>query len=708
MENTEKPSAYSLEMHSISDQLDEAKYNSALEEFTKFNIFYSLQYFNYSTDRELSYFILKKNDEAKILMPISFNKISTPTFNDISYFDATSPYGYSGPLFNNAVDNDIIIFWKKIDKWYKENNVITEFIRFNLEDNHSHYSGHLIPSLRNIKGKISDFDILWNNFKQKVRNNYRRAEKSMLTCEIYSGIISDEIIDSFYSIFIKTMERNTATKNYFYPKKYFKNLVKHNQNKILLAIVYKEKIPISGEFIIINDDILYSYLGGTLSEYFETRPNDFLKIQVIKWAVENNKKNYVLGGGRKDFDGLYQYKKSFFPKDDDVIFYTGRKIINEEIYYNLLKDIEVEYTDANSLILNSNKYFPVYKEINNDVKHEISTITSKSEWKNILKEVDNYDFYHTYDYHKLSKEKDDKPILIKYSEGNKLILLPLLVREINNSRYFDATSVYGYAGPLQKNINNTFNNGNFIKVLQQFFKEEKIISVFSRLNPYINNQSILLDKIGQIEDLGQVVNIDITKDIALQRTQYSKSTKSRVNKARKQCYVKEVHTENEINEFIDIYFENMERLNAKDSYFFDRNYFFDFYNSTDFKTIILTVFDSETDRAIAASMFVITNGIIQFHLSGTRNEFLNIAPARLFIDEMRLIGTKEGYNYFNLGGGLGGDSDTLFDFKASFSNDIKPFKVWKFIVNKEIYNKLVTEKEFIDDVDFFPLYRYQK
>ena len=711
MTSTEKAFDYSLELHNISNEQDKEKYNGILEGFPSSNVFYSLQYCNHNSDSVLSYFVLIKNGQIKILTPVTFNKINTPTIDNNSFYDVSTPYGYSGPLFNNTTDQDIIAFWKKVDKWYIKNNVVTEFIRFNLENNYKHYSGHLIPSLSNIKGEISDFDTLWVSFKQKVRNNYRKAEKSLLTCQLNSGIISQEILNSFYHIYIKTMTRNTASKNYFYKKDYFENLVKYHPDKILIAIVYKELAPVSSEFIIINNGTLYSYLGGTLSEYFETRPNDFLKIEIMKWAIKNNKKHYVLGGGRKDFDGLYKYKKSFFPKDNDVIFYTGRKIINESFYYNLLKDIEIEYTDTNSLLLDSKNYFPKYNEVNRDNKtNKIRAITSKEEWQDTLRRVENYDFYHTYDYHNLSKTKDEKSILIEYTEGDVIIALPLIIRKIDNSTYHDATSVYGYGygGPLQINVNSAFNTSNFVATLEQFFKEENIISVFSRLNPYINNQDIILEKIGEIEERGPVVNIDITKDIDAQRTQYSKSTKSRVNKARKQCYVKQVNTEKELNEFIDIYYENMERLNAKDTYFFDRKYFFDFYKSEEFKTIILMVFDNETDKAIAASMFVITNDIIQFHLSGTKNDSLNIAPARLFIDEMRLIGTKEGCQFYNLGGGLGGNIDSLFDFKASFSKDHKCFKIWKYIVNKEIYNKLVREKEMPDDIDFFPLYRYRK
>ena len=108
-------------------------------------------------------------------------------------------------------------------------------------------------------------------------------------------------------------------------------------------------------------------------------------------------------------------------------------------------------------------------------------------------------------------------------------------------------------------------------------------------------------------------------------------------------------------------------------------------------------------------MMVKTKNIIQYHISGTRNDYLNASPIRLLIDEMRLKGTKEGFRYFNLGGGLGNQEDELFRFKSSFSKDFKPFKVWKHIANESVYEKLV-QKNNVKNIDsnFFPLYRLEK
>ena len=134
------------------------------------------------------------------------------------------------------------------------------------------------------------------------------------------------------------------------------------RNKIVIAVTYFEDKPISTELIIVNENVMHSFLGGTISDYFNLRPNDFLKIEIIKWGLQNNMNYYALGGGRKDEDSLYQYKKGFFPKDEDVIFYTGRKIINNTLYQKLMSKL----TEDKALIKNSikdiNVYFPLYEE----------------------------------------------------------------------------------------------------------------------------------------------------------------------------------------------------------------------------------------------------------------------------------------------------------------------------------------------------------
>ncbi len=335
----------------------------------------------------------------------------------------------------------------------------------------------------------------------------------------------------------------------------------------------------------------------------------------------------------------------------------------------------------------------------------VKVITEGNLWKAQIARFESYDFYHTYDYHIISKKVDELPVLLVYEEESKFIALPLLKRPIVGTELFDFTSVYGYPGPLTMGLEEGFDNKNFIDALNEKLAELKIVSVFSRLHPYIKFQESVLQGLGETPTIGKVVNIDLTQDVDLQRTQYGKSTKNRTNKCRRLCSVKKAETVEEIDTFIDIYYENMDRLSATKDYYFSREYFHKFLKCDDFDTDILLVIHNEHKLAVAASMFVKTKNIVQFHLSGSKTDYLDIAPANLFLDEMRLRATSEGYKIFNLGGGLGGREDSLFNFKASFSKDHHDFKVWKYIVDQKNYDELAQDIPGKEESNFFPLYR---
>ena len=337
-------------------------------------------------------------------------------------------------------------------------------------------------------------------------------------------------------------------------------------------------------------------------------------------------------------------------------------------------------------------------------KNSIELIKTKERWQEVLASVETFDFYHTYDYHMLSKKEDETPVLAVYQQDNQTVALPLMTRPIPGTDLFDATSVYGYAGPLMSQPDGDFDKQGFGKLLREYFAESNIISVFSRLNPYIPHQSDILNGLGAVKTIGKVVNIDLTKTLDEQRSQYRRDTRSRVNKARRMCSVRKAETEADVEIFVDIYIETMQKLNADDAYFFDRKYFFDFLSCDGFDTDILLAIDNETGEVAAGSMFVMTNNIIQYHLSGTRTEYMKIAPSRLLLDEMRILGTEKGYHYFNLGGGYQSKEDALFNFKSSFSEDIRNFQIWTFITDEEVYEDL-SRKAGVADTDFFPAYR---
>jgi len=359
-----------LHINNITNKEDFSTYLEVVSSFDVINPFYAiygaalgdelfdaLHYFTFSNDV----------GEVLVLMPFNLRKVPYQD-GETTYYDVVSPYGYSGPLYNQDMSRGYLInFWEQVDIWYAKNNVVSEFMRFSLNNNHQFYSGILVPTLTNVKGRLKDPALHWQLFKQKVRNNYRKSKKGGLEAKFFtSDSVEHENIKSFFEIYTKTMSRIGADANYFHTLTYFKNLLELSQNNYVLVLIYKDAIPISGEIVLIAGDTLYSYLGGTLCNYFKYRPNDFLKIEVMTWAYNHQYKNYLLGGGRHDGDSLYQYKKTFFNKDIDITYYTGRKIINPEVYNQLDTLLNMTIDAATDTTVDQSEqgleYFPAYRK----------------------------------------------------------------------------------------------------------------------------------------------------------------------------------------------------------------------------------------------------------------------------------------------------------------------------------------------------------
>ena len=354
----------SLKALPLKNSIDFKKYSQLLSIIESNDPFHKIGLvFNANSGGErLNYFLFTINGVPKIIMIFILRNIDIES-ESTPYKDVISPYGYSGPLISRDTSNkEVSLFWNAVDNWYKKNNVITEFIRFSLNNNKREYTGSVIPTLDNVRGVILDEKSQWENFDKKVRNNYRKALKSDLTFKLYYKNITTEILEDFYHIYNSTMIRRNADSQFFYPFNYFESYVRSNIDNCAIAMTYYNGVSIATEFLLLSNDTIYSYLGGTNSNYFNARPNDFLKVNVLAWGRKLNFNYYLLGGGRINGDQLYAYKKAFFPKDEDVIFYTGRKIINHDIYNELL--LKTRNTNRERLKNeneSSTNYFPEYR-----------------------------------------------------------------------------------------------------------------------------------------------------------------------------------------------------------------------------------------------------------------------------------------------------------------------------------------------------------
>ena len=266
------------------------------------------------------------------------------------YCDLVSPYGYGG-FWGSITD------YEALNRTYHafciSQHYICEFVRFELfSDYHAHYDGEVETRTHNVVRNLEiSLDEMWMDFKQKVRKNVKKANNNHLEIVIEN---TDEHLQDFLDIYYSTMERSNAESEYYFSKEFFEILNSMSDNIMYFHVIYEGKV-ISTELVIYGAENCYSYLGGTNRAYFDLRPNDFLKYEIIKWAKEKGLKNFVLGGGYGADDGIFQYKTCLAPKGI-VDFYIGRKVFDDENYKKLV-NIRAE---ENPGCLESG-YFPKYR-----------------------------------------------------------------------------------------------------------------------------------------------------------------------------------------------------------------------------------------------------------------------------------------------------------------------------------------------------------
>lgn len=246
------------------------------------------------------------------------------------HYDLITPYGYGG--FWGYISD-----WDKLNQTYTEycveKHYICEFVRFELfTEYHEHYGGEVESRTHNVVRSLEmPLDEMWMDFKQKVRKNVKKANSCNLSCIIEN---TDEHLEDFLRIYYSTMDRVDAEGRYYFKRQFYEDLNEIQDNVMYFYAVYEGKI-ISTELVIYGSQNVYSYLGGTDKEYFDKRPNDFLKYEIIKWAKEKGLKNYVLGGGYGEDDGIFQYKLALAPRGQEE-FYTGKKIFDQAAYDELV------------------------------------------------------------------------------------------------------------------------------------------------------------------------------------------------------------------------------------------------------------------------------------------------------------------------------------------------------------------------------------
>lgn len=253
----------------------------------------------------------------------------------------------------------------------------------------------------------------------------------------------------------------------------------------------------------------------------------------------------------------------------------------------------------------------------------------------------------------------------------------------------------------------------FQRGLTAALQELQVVSVFSRLHPLLPEQTMLLDGLGDHQLGGATVSIDLLATPIEQRAQYDGTIRNRLNRLARSGPTCALDPEQRhLPDFVELYHETMRRVKADESYFFDPTYFSDLAKNLG-PVLKLFIVKMPDDEVISGGLFTLCEGIVQYHLGGTRDSALKLSPMVLLLETVRHWANENGAHTFHLGGGVGAKTDPLFQFKARFSRQRHKFVTWHWIVAPGVYHELSLQKDLWNSkcglraisASFFPAYR---
>lgn len=340
----------------------------------------------------------------------------------------------------------------------------------------------------------------------------------------------------------------------------------------------------------------------------------------------------------------------------------------------------------------------------------VYTLEQAEQWDKIVRSFKDHDIYWLSGYVKAFKiHGDGEPLLFYYKSEDTHGINVVMKRDIASdehfkgvieaNKYYDFATPYGYGGWLIEGLQTE----TLFKCYEKWCQKSNVISEFVRFHPMIKNHEKCSD-FYDIVKLGEAVHIDLSSPEIIWENIISKN-RNKIRKAEKNnVKIYNGRFPEIFNEFRIIYNATMDKDNADKYYYFGEDFYISVLEDLPQNTQIF--YAVKDNIVIAVSIITMVNGKMNYHLSGSLNEYNNFAATNLLLYKAALWGCANGYKTLYLGGGVGSSEDSLLKFKKSFyRGELDRFFIGKKIFDQDKYDKLVSLRSEICYPNFFPAYR---
>jgi hypothetical protein len=232
--------------------------------------------------------------------------------------DAVSPYGYPGgvrtgpPLDPNTVD-------------FSESGLVSIFVRERVSP------PTMLGGTRRSDLQVFDPRLpraVSATFARHVRRNERAG---FVALALRGPEVDDDRLEAFRAAYHETMDRAGASDRYYFSSEYLRSCLSE-PGSWFVAVHAPDGALASASIVVLSDDVLHYYLGGTTEDHRPASPakNGFVRMMDL---AEELDVPLNLGGGLAPGDGLERFKRSF--ANSVRSFLTHEIVADHEAYATL-------------------------------------------------------------------------------------------------------------------------------------------------------------------------------------------------------------------------------------------------------------------------------------------------------------------------------------------------------------------------------------
>ncbi|MCW2950035.1 MAG: putative GCN5-related N-acetyltransferase [Thermoleophilia bacterium] len=323
-------------------------------------------------------------------------------------------------------------------------------------------------------------------------------------------------------------------------------------------------------------------------------------------------------------------------------------------------------------------------------------------WDELVTRLARDDTYLSLAYHHASVALEPAgtvPVLLHFRDQGGEVALPLLLRPLADGTGWDATSAYGYGGPLAIGRPDL---AGFAGELDAWAVHNDVVATFLRFHPLLGNVRWAPPG-AEVVELGATVAWHVAAGRDLMADMHSHHRRV-VRKAERAELVVDVVTQpGDLSEFRALYDVTMQRQQADAFYFFADRYWQALVAEPGLELVLV---NGRLDDQLVASLLCFADGhSLHYHLGASAPEARNIgASNRCFLTAAEWAQAR-GLQQFHLGGGVGAGTDSpLFVFKHRYdpTSEPKPFHIAKLVHDQGRYAELAGTTS---TAGFFPPWR---